>query len=57
MFYAFGAFVVIQLFFLPTRIAYYRNNINKKAIFYLNAFGGSTGLLWIAAIVWAVYEK
>lgn len=53
-------FVIIILFciviyFIPTIIALKRDHEYKWVIFALNFVGGFTGILWIVAIVWAVY--
>ena len=47
---------ILFLYFLPTVIAISRDHNNKVAIFILNIAGGWTGVLWLAALVWAVVK-
>jgi hypothetical protein len=46
---------IIALYFLPTIIAVKRGHEYRWVIFALNLAGGWTGVLWIAALVWAVF--
>ena len=45
----------IFIYFIPTIIALKRDHEYKWVIFALNFVGGLTGILWIVALVWAVY--
>lgn len=49
--------VVIVVYFIPTIVAYFKNHINTLAIFILNLFFGCTLIGWVAALIWAVYNK
>ena len=45
----------IFAYFIPTFIA--RGQSNMAGVFFLNLFGGFTGILWIVALVWAVHHR
>ena len=49
--------IIMLVYFLPTLIALWAQNINTLAIFLLNLFLGWTGLGWIISIIWAVYRR
>jgi hypothetical protein len=55
VFYVSFFVALFALYFLPTVIAMMRGHAYKWVIFALNLAGGWTGLLWIAALVWAVF--
>ena len=50
------AYVVLVIYSLPVSIARRRGHPNVMAITVLTFFGAWTGILWIAALVWAVSE-
>ena len=45
------------VYFVPTLIAKQRNTENLDAIFLIDLVFGWTVLGWIAALIWAIYEK
>ena len=47
---------IFVIYFLPSFIAYNRNHHYKHIILVLNIFG-ATGVLWIVAMVWAIFPK
>lgn len=49
--------LLMFIYFLPTIIAYSRNHTNVLAIFVLNLFLGATFVVWVFALIWAVYKK
>lgn len=49
-----GGCIILLLYFVPTIVAFSRNHRYRWVIFALNIFG-ITGLLWIAAFLWAVW--
>ena len=53
------AFLALQLYFLPTYLAFRKGKRDRVAIFVVNLFGGAlAGIGWIVALVWAVkYEE
>lgn len=51
-----GAIVFLLLFFLPTIVAYNRNHAYKHIILVLNIFG-FTGIIWIIAMIWAIFPS
>lgn len=54
-----GLFIIIlfilAIYFIPTFIAFKREHEYRWVIFALNFAGGFTGILWVVALVWAVY--
>ena len=49
--------IIALLYFVPTAIAYFRKHNNFAALFALNLLGGWTGVLWLAALVWALLKQ
>ena len=49
--------IVLQIYFLPTAIALYRNSEGGSWICLLNLIAGWTLLGWVAAFVWACVAK
>ena len=47
---------IFVIYFLPSFIAYNRNHHYKHIILVLNIFG-ATGVLWLVAMVWAIFPK
>jgi hypothetical protein len=45
------------VYFLPTIIAFKRGHSFAWVIFFLNLFGGATGILWVVAAVWAAWPQ
>jgi uncharacterized protein len=50
-----GAILACAIYFIPSVIAFKRNHEYKWVILALNTFGGFTGIIWIAVLVWAIY--
>jgi uncharacterized protein len=50
-----GVIFASAIYFIPTVIAFKRNHEYKWVILVLNTFGGFTGIIWIAVLVWAIY--
>lgn len=50
------AYIALVIYALPVSIARSRGHPNVAAITVLTFFGAWTGILWIAALVWAVSE-
>ena len=46
---------LLALYVAPTIVAFSRGHEYRWVIFALNMFGGWTGLVWVAAMVWAVF--
>jgi hypothetical protein len=51
-----ATFLVVQIYFIPVRIAVNRKHPNTMPIVVLTIAGGWTGLLWIGALVWSLYK-
>lgn len=49
-------YIALIIYLLPVNIARSRGHPNEAAISVLTFFGAWTGILWIAALVWAVSE-
>lgn len=47
---------LLGLYLLPCFIASRRHHRNELGICLLTIFGGWTGILWLAALIWSVYE-
>ena len=47
----------LPIYFIPTIIAFNRKHAYKGVVFALNLFGGFTGVLWLVALIWAVYPS
>lgn len=45
----------LLIYFLPTILA--RKDVHVSKIFVLNLLGAWTGILWIAAVIWALFFK
>jgi len=52
-----GVLFCLTIYFLPFGIGLIRNKRAKLALFVLNTLGGWTGLLWIAALIWALMPR
>ena len=46
----------LLVYLAPYWIALFRNHPQKKAIFVLTLFLGWTGVVWVGAFVWAVWN-
>lgn len=46
--------ILVVLYFIPTLVAWRRNNRNRTAIGVLNLLTGWTFVGWVVALVWAV---
>ena len=51
-----GALIIV-VYFVPALIAKQRDTENVEAIFLVNLVFGWTMLGWIAALLWAIFEK
>ena len=49
--------VCLIIYFIPIIIAFNRNHEYRWIIFVLTIVGGWTGLLWIAALIWAIFPS
>lgn len=47
--------IAVSLYFIPTIVAFSREHDYRWVICVLNIAGGWTLVLWVAALVWAVY--
>jgi succinate dehydrogenase/fumarate reductase cytochrome b subunit len=52
-----GLIMFVLVYMLPALIASGRKHNNTGAIGVLNLVGGWTGLLWLAALVWAFTDN
>lgn len=48
--------IVGGIYMLPTTVAICRKHPQTKAIFALNLFLGETGIGWVGALVWALFN-
>ncbi len=53
IFYLFGFFGLLVLYFVPSVVASRRNHPNLGTISLLNIFTGWTGIGWLVVMVWA----
>ena len=48
------AFIIgLIIYFIPSMVAFKRNNASRWAIFLVNLFFGWTLLVWIITLIWA----
>lgn len=44
---------IVTVYFLPSWVAFFRDNRNTAALFVFNLFFGWTGIGWALSLVWA----
>jgi hypothetical protein len=47
----------LAAYFIPSIVAFSRGHVYRWIIFFLNVFAGWTGVLWVVAIVWAIWPQ
>ena len=52
-----GGVVGLALYFLPTIIAFKRDQLNKVSVFLLNLFLGWSLIGWVISLVWATKKE
>lgn len=56
VFMAFLLFLLLEIYFLPTRIAYGRTHKQTNLIFFVNLLLGYTIIGWFATLIWAFID-
>jgi len=49
--------MMVTIYFIPTIIAIIKNKKHRLVIMILNLFFGWTFILWIVALIWAMWSK